>query len=222
MWHEYVVLFCQSSHEVYCTAPWGGHVFSYTRILFWHSSDLHVSLCVSAELQVRQPPSHPSPAAPSSSQEPASTTDLQRPPQRWPAAQPSSSTAPRPSTRHASPGTPAAPGDLHQLPSQPAAFPCGPLPLGLQQLPQLPQHPAQHAVTSHPQAELPAQRQPEQPLPSSHSHHRSTCAPTQQLQPATPQTPTKDIQKGAAAAAATRPVIGGEHRQQPVSLRCFF
>lgn len=177
-------------------------------------------LCVSAEL--RQPPSHPSPAAPSSAQEPASTARLQRSPHGRPTAQPSSSATPRPSARHASPGAPAAPGDLHQLPSQHAAFPRGPIPLGLWQLTQLPQHPAQHTFTPHPTAELPAQRQPEQPLPSSCSHHCSTCPPTPQLQPTTPQTPTKDIQKGATAATATRPLIGGEHRQQPVSLHYFF
>lgn len=147
----------------------------------------------SDELQVRRPSGHPSPAASSSAQEPATTDDLQRPARRRAPAQPSSSAAPRPSPRHASPGATAAPGDLHQLPPQPAAFPRGPLPLGLQQLPELPEHPAQHAVASRPQADLPAQREPEQPLPSPRLHHRSTRAPAPQLQPATPQTPAKDI-----------------------------
>lgn len=187
------------------------HVLGFTAYKF-------VSVCVSAEL--RQSSSHPSPATPSSSQEPASAAHLQRPSHRQPFAQSASSTSSRPSAWHAASCAPTAPGNLHQLPPQPAAFACGSIPLGLQQLPQLSKHPTQYAVASHPQAELPAQHQPEQPLPSTYFQQRSTCPSTSQPQPTTPQTPTKDIQKGAAAAATTRSLTGGEHQQQPVSLLC--
>lgn len=174
---------------------------------------------MSAELQVRQPPSHPASAASSFSQEPAPTGDLQRPPWRRPPTQPSSAASTGPSARHASPGASAAPGDLHQLPPESAALPGGPLPLGIQQLPELPEHSTQHALAARPPAELPTQRQPEQPLSAPRFHHRTAGAASPQFQPPASQTPTKDIQKGASAAAASMPLIGGEQRQQPVSRR---
>lgn len=178
-------------------------------------------LFVSAELQVWQPSSHPSPTAPSSSQEPATIAGLQWPTHRQPLAQPAPSTSSWPSARHTSSSASAPTRNLYQLPPQPAAFPGGAIPLG-QHLPQLSEHTTQHAITSHPQTELSSQRQSEQPLPCACFHHCSTSPTTTQLQPTTPKTPTKDIQKGAAAATAAGHLTSGEHRQQPVSLIVIF
>lgn len=167
-------------------------------------------LFVPVELQVRWPSSHSSSVAASSTQESASPTGLQWSSHGRPPPKPASSTTSWSSPWHTSSSASTPPWNLYQLPAH-AAFPRWSIPLGLWQLPEFPEHTTQHAVSSHSQAN--SQRQPEQPLSFTHPNQRSTRTSTPQLKPTTPQTPTKDIQKGAASAATARPLIGGKHRQ---------
>lgn len=166
-------------------------------------------------LRLGQPSSHPAAAASSSASHPAAHS-LQRPRAHGRSlTEPPSTTAQRPDARHPSPGAPAAPGDLHQLPPEPAALAGRTLPLGLrEQLSELTQHPTQHALATCAAPQLPAQRQSEQPVPA--AHHRATRPATPQLQSAAAQTTTKDLQTRAATPAPARPVAAGERREQPV------